>query len=74
MDVPIFIHTDTFGIQPGCQLLIGSWMKVPAQVQKILFRRHPRQSQFFRPFTNPLTGNLTTFHVIITNAQVFAKI
>src|ERR1035438_8916210 len=49
-------------------------MKVVAQVQELLFCGDARQSQFPRSFTKPLTRNRLPFHVVITNAQVFAKI
>jgi len=49
-------------------------MKIAAQVHKFLFISDAGQSQFLCTVTEPLAGNALAFHVVITNAKMFAKI
>jgi len=49
-------------------------MKIIAQIHKLWFIGDAGQSQLPCPFTEPLTGNAATFHVVIADPQMFTKI
>src|SRR5438105_931530 len=74
MNLPVPIHRYPFAVQPLRQPFPGLWMEIPTQPQKLRFVGNTRQSQFFSPFAIPLARNATTFHVVISDAQMLLKI
>lgn len=69
-----FIDNRAGGVELLRQSLLGLWVEIVAQVEKLLSPYPARQSQQFSTFSEPLTQNAVALAVIIAKTKVFLKV